>query len=109
MGGQKCCHLHMAGGCLTTLPHPPTPRQRPTSSLPPSLLLHPVLPACLLCWAIYPTPPPRHPAGDVVFMSSFSLGRCPRLWKDPLRYDPSRFAPEAVSQDADGASSRDSV
>lgn len=33
--------------------------------------------------------------GDVVFMSSYALGRSPAIWNDPLTYDPSRFSPEA--------------
>mgnify|MGYP001806755631 CR=1 FL=1 len=32
-------------------------------------------------------------AGDVVFMSSYALGRSPDLWRDPLTFDPSRFSP----------------
>lgn len=33
-------------------------------------------------------------AGDVVFMSSYALGRSPSLWKDPLVFNPDRFSPE---------------
>lgn len=33
-------------------------------------------------------------AGDVVFMSSYALGRSPLLWDDPLTFDPDRFTPE---------------
>lgn len=32
-------------------------------------------------------------SGDVVFMSSYALGRSPALWSDPLTFDPSRFSP----------------
>jgi cytochrome P450 len=35
------------------------------------------------------------PAGDVVFMSSYALGRSPAIWSDPLTFDPSRFSPTA--------------
>lgn len=31
------------------------------------------------------------PAGDVVFMSSYALGRSADLWHEPLTFDPSRF------------------
>mmetsp|Transcript_33372 Transcript_33372/g.86576 ORF Transcript_33372/g.86576 Transcript_33372/m.86576 type:complete len:592 (+) Transcript_33372:398-2173(+) len=34
-------------------------------------------------------------AGDVVFMSSYTLGRDPTLWEDPMEFRPERFAPEA--------------
>ena len=37
----------------------------------------------------------RVQAGDVVFMSSYTLGRSPALWDDPLTFDPDRFSPEA--------------
>lgn len=30
-------------------------------------------------------------AGDVVFMSSYALGRSPALWDAPLEFDPERF------------------
>jgi len=33
-------------------------------------------------------------AGDVVFMSSYTLGRDPRIWADPLTFNPDRFSPE---------------
>lgn len=33
-------------------------------------------------------------AGDVVFMSSYALGRSPLLWEDPLEFNPDRFTPE---------------
>ena len=37
----------------------------------------------------------RVPAGEVVFLSSFAMGRLGRLWDgDPLAFDPDRFAPE---------------
>lgn len=32
--------------------------------------------------------------GDVVFMSSYTLGRDPELWQDPLVFNPDRFSPE---------------
>lgn len=32
-------------------------------------------------------------SGDVVFMSSYALGRDPDLWHNPLTFDPSRFSP----------------
>ncbi|GLI63266.1 hypothetical protein VaNZ11_006170 [Volvox africanus] len=32
--------------------------------------------------------------GDVVFMSSYALGRSPALWPDPLTFNPDRFSPE---------------
>eukprot|EP00798_Chlamydomonas_sp_ICE-L_P021012 gene21012-27872_t len=40
--------------------------------------------------------PSSHPikAGDVVFMSSYSLGRSGDIWEDPLTFNPDRFAPE---------------
>ena len=34
------------------------------------------------------------PEGEVVFMSSYAMGRLGRLWDDPLKFDPERFAPE---------------
>ncbi|GFR44797.1 hypothetical protein Agub_g6132, partial [Astrephomene gubernaculifera] len=34
-------------------------------------------------------------AGDVVFMSSYALGRNPDLWDQPLTFNPDRFSPEA--------------
>ncbi|GLC47259.1 hypothetical protein PLESTB_001835900 [Pleodorina starrii] len=34
-------------------------------------------------------------AGDVVFMSSYALGRSAALWPDPLTFNPDRFSPEA--------------
>jgi cytochrome P450 len=37
-------------------------------------------------------------AGDVVFMSSYALGRSAALWDDPLVFDPDRFAPEAAKR-----------
>lgn len=37
-------------------------------------------------------------AGDVVFMSSFALGRSAALWEDPLLFDPDRFAPGAAER-----------
>jgi cytochrome P450 len=36
----------------------------------------------------------RVDAGDVIFMSSYALGRSERLWQDPLRFDPERFSEE---------------
>jgi hypothetical protein len=41
------------------------------------------------------TLPRRTSPGDVVFMSSYALGRSPALWDDPLTYNPARFSPEA--------------
>lgn len=38
------------------------------------------------------------PTGDVVFMSSYALGRSPALWHDPLTFDPSRFSPANEAQ-----------
>jgi cytochrome P450 len=37
-------------------------------------------------------------AGDVVFMSSYALGRCPRIWEDPLTFNPDRFLPAAEAE-----------
>ncbi|QDZ17484.1 cytochrome P450 [Chloropicon primus] len=34
------------------------------------------------------------PKGEVVFMSSYAMGRLDRLWEDPEVFDPERFAPE---------------
>jgi cytochrome P450 len=31
-------------------------------------------------------------------MSSYALGRCPRIWEDPLTFNPDRFLPEAEAQ-----------
>jgi len=44
--------------------------------------------------------PTGHPVsqGDVVFMSSYALGRAPSLWENPLEYNPERFLPEAEAQ-----------
>ncbi|WIA42697.1 hypothetical protein OEZ86_008649 [Tetradesmus obliquus] len=41
--------------------------------------------------------PSGHPVskGDVVFMSSYALGRSPAIWPSPLTFDPSRFSPAA--------------
>ncbi|KAF6262648.1 cytochrome P450 [Scenedesmus sp. NREL 46B-D3] len=41
--------------------------------------------------------PSQHPVskGDVVFMSSYALGRSPAIWPDPLTFDPSRFSAAA--------------
>lgn len=36
-------------------------------------------------------------AGDVIFMSSYSLGRSPRLWEEPSTFDPERFSPDNVA------------
>lgn len=33
-------------------------------------------------------------AGDVVFMSTYTLGRSERIWGNPLEFDPERFSPE---------------
>lgn len=35
------------------------------------------------------------PAGTVVLLCTWNLHRDPTLWPDPLRFDPSRFAPDA--------------
>lgn len=37
-------------------------------------------------------------AGDVVFMSSYALGRCPSIWENPLVFDPARFSPAAEAE-----------
>ncbi|GIW12519.1 MAG: cytochrome P450 [Dehalococcoidia bacterium] len=53
-------------------------------------------------WAIgrratvdYPLGEVTAPAGSIILMSQWVLHRDPRYWPDPLRFDPSRFAPGA--------------
>ncbi|KAG2490073.1 hypothetical protein HYH03_011538 [Edaphochlamys debaryana] len=74
----------------------------------------PYLQACAKeCMRLYPAIPvfPREAAGDdvlpsghavaagdVVFMSSYALGRSPTIWREPLRFDPDRFSAEAEAQ-----------
>ena len=36
----------------------------------------------------------RVPAGEVVFMSAYAMGRWDAIWEDPMRFDPMRFAPD---------------
>lgn len=36
--------------------------------------------------------------GDVVFMSTFALGRSPELWDNPMEFRPERFDPDLVEQ-----------
>eukprot|EP00897_Mesotaenium_endlicherianum_P009449 jgi/Mesen1/8532/ME000482S07990 len=38
------------------------------------------------------------PAGDVVFMSTYAMGRNSTHWPDPLTFDPERFLPEQEAE-----------
>jgi cytochrome P450 len=38
------------------------------------------------------------PKGEVVFMSSYAMGRVQRHWEDPLTFNPDRFTPEEESK-----------
>jgi len=38
------------------------------------------------------------PKGEVVFMSSYAMGRIDRLWDEPERFDPDRFVKEAEEE-----------
>ncbi len=38
------------------------------------------------------------PAGSIVVLSPYVTHRCPRLWRDPERFDPDRFSKDASAQ-----------
>jgi len=40
----------------------------------------------------------RVPKGSLILLSSYFVHRNPEFWPDPLRFDPNRFAPEAVKR-----------
>eukprot|EP00775_Hariotina_reticulata_P002129 gene2129-2448_t len=64
------------------------------------LRLYPAIPVFPREAAADDTLPSGHPIskGDVVFMSSYALGRCPSIWDNPLVFDPSRFSPDAEAK-----------
>eukprot|EP00878_Enallax_costatus_P019160 GHUV01020204.1.p1 GENE.GHUV01020204.1~~GHUV01020204.1.p1 ORF type:complete len:498 (+),score=145.15 GHUV01020204.1:378-1871(+) len=61
-----------------------------------TLRLYPAIPVFPREAAADDVLPTGHPVnqGDVVFMSTYALGRSPQIWSDPLTFDPSRFNPE---------------
>ncbi|EFJ41317.1 cytochrome P450 [Volvox carteri f. nagariensis] len=93
--------------CSTAYPAIPSGDQPPSCE---ALERLPYLQACVKeCMRLYPAIPvfPRETlsddvlpsghavsAGDVVFMSSYALGRSAALWPDPLTFNPDRFTPE---------------
>ncbi|KIY99113.1 hypothetical protein MNEG_8851 [Monoraphidium neglectum] len=68
-----------------------------TACIKEALRLYPAIPVFPREAAVDDALPTGHPVskGDVVFMSSYALGRSPALWDDPLTYNPARFSPEA--------------
>jgi cytochrome P450 len=48
-------------------------------------------------------------AGDIILLSTWAMGRNPRVWEDPERFDPDRFSDERLTQLATEQADKDAT